>query len=71
MRLEKGNFRRFESNWHFKALSDSACKVSLHMEFEFMPGLVDAGLEKLFNASANELVDAVVEEANKRYGATK
>ena len=68
MELVEGNFDKFDAQWDFLQLTDTACKVSLHMEFEFRTGLVDLALEALFNASSNSLVDALVKRAHQVYG---
>ncbi|MCB1666065.1 MAG: type II toxin-antitoxin system RatA family toxin [Pseudomonadales bacterium] len=68
MQLVEGPFRHFGAAWHFKALSPEACKVSLEMDFDFAGGILGAALEKLFNHSANTLVDALVNRANEVYG---
>lgn len=68
MRLEEGNFSRFSSAWDFEPLSESACKISLSMEFEFGLGLMDFAGGSLFNSSASNLVDAVVKRAELLYG---
>ena len=38
------------------------------MEFDFAGGLVGMALESLFNHSANNLVDALVNRAHQLYG---
>ncbi len=68
MHLVEGPFREFGASWHFKALSPEACKVSLQMEFDFAGGIMGFALEKLFNHSANNLVEALVNRANQVYG---
>lgn len=68
MHLVEGPFRQFGASWHFKALGPNACKVSLQMEFEFAGGLMGYALEKLFNHSANNLVESLVVRANQVYG---
>ena len=68
MELVKGAFRSFSATWRFIPLADSACKVTLVMEFEFVGGLMDYAIEKLFNSSANSLVDALVARAKQVYG---
>jgi ribosome-associated toxin RatA of RatAB toxin-antitoxin module len=68
MELVEGNFSNFQARWSFDALTESACKVSLHMEFEFKSSIVDFAAEKLFSASANNLVDALVSRAHNIYG---
>lgn len=67
MRLVEGPFRHFSASWHFKELTDSASRVSLQMEFEYSGGLIGMALEKLFEHSANTLVDAVLQRAARIY----
>lgn len=69
MSLVEGPFRKFSASWHFTPLGESACKVSLQMEFDFAGGIMAFALEKLFNHYANTLVDAVVSRAQQLYGA--
>jgi len=38
------------------------------MEFDFAGGIMGFALEKLFNHSANNLVEALVNRANQVYG---
>lgn len=68
MSLVEGSFTNFAATWRFDALTESACKVSLTMEFEFKSGLVGFAAEKLFSGSANNLVDAIVQRAHEVYG---
>jgi ribosome-associated toxin RatA of RatAB toxin-antitoxin module len=69
MRLLEGPFRSFSATWHFKELAPQACKVSLQMNFEWSGSLLGAAMEKLFQHSANTLVDELVNRAHKIYGA--
>jgi ribosome-associated toxin RatA of RatAB toxin-antitoxin module len=71
MALVEGPFRKFGAAWRFQALADNACKVSLTMEFDFAGGLVGMALESLFNHSANNLVDALVNRAHELYGSAE
>jgi|SRR5690606_31638059 len=68
MSLVEGPFRSFSATWHFKALTEHACKVSLSMQFDWAGGLLGAAMEKLFQHSANTLVDEIVDRANTIYG---
>ncbi|WP_339860046.1 type II toxin-antitoxin system RatA family toxin [Pseudohongiella acticola] len=68
MSLLEGPFRRFSAIWRFDALADDACKVSLSMEFEWAGGLLGMAMEKLFQHSANTLVDELVNRAHALYG---
>ncbi len=68
MHLVEGPFKHFGASWHFKALAPGACKVSLQMEFDLAGGIVGMAMEKLFNHSANNLVEALVKRADEVYG---
>ncbi len=68
MSLMDGPFRHFDATWQFLPLSETACKVSLDMKFDWAGGMLGAAMEKLFQHSANNLVDALVERARKVYG---
>jgi len=67
MALVEGPFKAFDAVWTFKPLSDSACKISLVMEFEFSAGLVDVVLKRLFDSTSKSLVNAVCNRAEKLY----
>lgn len=64
MELEEGPFTRLHGEWRFKALTDSACKVSLILEFQFKSGLARLAANKLFTQVANNLVAATVARAD-------
>ncbi len=68
MNLVEGNFSSFSARWVFTPLTDSACKVSLEMQFEMAGGLLGLAAEKLVAASASGQVDAMVARAQKVYG---
>ncbi|WP_237132003.1 type II toxin-antitoxin system RatA family toxin [Pseudohongiella sp. O18] len=68
MKLVEGPFRSFDATWRFTSLSDSACKVSLEMHFEWSGSLLGAAMEKLFQHSANSQVDSVIARARVLYG---
>lgn len=68
MSLIEGPFKNFSAAWRFEALSADACKVSLRMDFEWAGGLLGAAMGKLFQHSANTLVDELVNRAHALYG---
>jgi ribosome-associated toxin RatA of RatAB toxin-antitoxin module len=68
MSLLDGPFKHFEATWQFQPLSEDACKVSLDMKFDWAGGMLGVAMEKLFQHSANNLVDALVNRARKVYG---
>lgn len=68
MSLEKGPFHHLEGIWRFDVLDLQACKVSLHLEFEFSNRLLGLTFGPVFNQIANSLVDAFCQRAEVIYG---
>ena len=68
MELEQGPFRQLHGIWHFKALTDKACKISLDLSFDYDGPLIKATLGPLFNQAANTLVDAFCQRAKQLHG---
>jgi ribosome-associated toxin RatA of RatAB toxin-antitoxin module len=66
--LHSGPFKRLAGSWVFKPLTDTACKVSLHLEFESNSQLMGIAATSLFSSVANNLVTALSERADKVYG---
>lgn len=67
LELVEGPFKRLEGEWGFRALSDSACKVTFWLEFEFKNRLLAMAAAKLFEHIASEQVDEIVQRARKIY----
>lgn len=67
MRLLDGPFSRFHGIWHFDALSDEACKVSLDMDFEVGNRLTGVAMAAVFKQVANMMVDSFVKRAGEIY----
>ncbi|AHI28101.1 type II toxin-antitoxin system RatA family toxin [Marinobacter similis] len=71
MNLVDGPFRNLAGRWHFKPLSDDACKVILTLEFEFTGSLSRMAFGTVFNQAAATMVDAFCKRADQLYmGAT-
>ncbi len=68
MQLKDGPFKQLQGAWIFTALSDSACKISLELEFSFASRLVDIAIAPIFTAISNAQLDAFVERAKNIYG---
>lgn len=68
MHLVNGPFKNLQGFWRFGALDDSACKVSLDLEFEFSSKLVAMTMGKVFNEIAGTLVDNFCRRADEIYG---
>jgi ribosome-associated toxin RatA of RatAB toxin-antitoxin module len=68
LELLDGPFEYFGGHWGFQALGDSACKISLKLEFKINGALLGAAASRLFDKATNNLVDAVGRRANQIYG---
>ncbi|MBL4567429.1 MAG: type II toxin-antitoxin system RatA family toxin [Porticoccus sp.] len=68
MSLQQGSFSQFSGVWSFKALTETACKVMLDLEFEFNSLSVGIASSGLFTSVANNLVDALSLRAKEVYG---
>lgn len=68
MHLVNGPFKNLDGIWLFEPLGDTACKVSLNLEFEFSSKIISVSLGPVFSKIANSLVDAFIKRADKVYG---
>ena len=68
MHLVNGPFKNLDGTWQFEPLGETACKVSLHLEFEFSSKLIGITLGPVFSKIANNLVDAFIKRAESVYG---
>jgi ribosome-associated toxin RatA of RatAB toxin-antitoxin module len=69
MQLVDGPFRKLLGGWHFIPLSDDACKVELHLDFEFTNKLVELAFGKVFKELAGNMVQAFTSRAKEVYSA--
>lgn len=69
MELVDGPFSHLSGGWHFKALDQLGCKVSLEVEFEVKNRATNQVLGRYFEQICNSLVDAFVRRAEQIYGA--
>ncbi len=68
MHLVNGPFKNLDGVWLFEPLGESACKVSLNLEFEFSSKIISVTLGPVFSKIANSLVDAFIKRADNIYG---
>lgn len=68
MELVNGPFKHLHGFWRFEALSDTACKVSLDLEYEFSSKLLGLVVGPVFNQIANSMVDSFCQRADTLYG---
>lgn len=64
MTLVDGPFDDFSGLWSVQVLADSACKVSLVLNFTLSSKVLSAATKLLFNSMADDLVDALVKRAH-------
>ncbi|MGH1487664.1 MAG: type II toxin-antitoxin system RatA family toxin [Cellvibrionaceae bacterium] len=69
MRLVEGPFSHFEGRWQFDSLQESACKVSLNLEFAFSNPILALSVGKWMQETASQQVDALCQRADVVYGA--
>lgn len=67
MELVDGPFKFLNGTWSFEALSDSASKIALDMEFEFSNKLLGLAFGKVFNQMVEQFVDAFTARAKQVY----
>jgi ribosome-associated toxin RatA of RatAB toxin-antitoxin module len=65
MTLRDGPFRQLEGRWQFHVLDESACKVTLRLEFEPQNRLLGPALSLGMQSLADRMVDDFVREADK------
>ena len=65
MNLLDGPFRRLEGHWQFHALDESACKVTLTLDFEPQSRLLTPALTLGFQGLADRMVDDFVRIADR------
>ena len=68
LELLEGPFDSFSGRWQFLALGDTACKVSLELEFKLDNRWLDAAVGKLFDSVTGNLVDSLARRAKELYG---
>lgn len=68
VRLVEGPFKHLEGYWRFDSLGESACKISLDMQYEFSSKLIGLAVGPVFSQIANTLVDSFCQRANALYG---
>ena len=70
LKLRDGPMRRLEGSWHFKPLSETACKVIFQLHYEFPSKLIDSMISPVFAHIGNSMADAFVKRAEEIYGRT-
>lgn len=66
MELRDGPFRKLSGRWQFHALDESACKVTLTLDFEPQSLLLTPALSLGMQALADRMVDDFVRVADRK-----
>ena len=70
MKLLDGPFKKLDGEWHFKALTEDACKIEFMLNYEFSNKLLDTVLGPVFSYIANSFVESFIQRAEQVYGAS-
>ena len=68
MQLVDGPFSHMGGEWTFLALSDSACKIELKLEFAFASKWLEKIVGPVFGMIGNTMVDSFHQRAKALYG---
>lgn len=65
MTLLEGPFRSLSGTWRFIPVGED-CQIQFELHYE-LTGLLSRVISPVFNVVTNKLVDAFIQEANRRY----
>ncbi len=65
LKLREGPFQSLSGYWHFTALSDSACKVELALDYSFANALLETTLGPVFATITETMVERFTERAER------
>lgn len=68
LKLVNGPFKYLHGYWQFTPLDEQACKVELHLEFEFSSKMIELAFGKVFNLVTSSMVSAFTQRAKQVYG---
>ena len=67
MSLLNGPFKSLDGLWRFTPLGDLGCKIEFTLRYEFSSSLLSTLIGPVFNRISTTLVDAFIQEADRRY----
>jgi ribosome-associated toxin RatA of RatAB toxin-antitoxin module len=65
--LVDGPFNKLTGYWQLTELSEEACKISLHLEYEFSSKVFDLAFGRVFTSLTNNMVQAFTQRAKGVY----
>lgn len=66
MTLLEGPFKSLNGTWTFTPVGDDACQIQFELHYE-LQGILSRVISPVFSTVTGKLVDAFVQEANRRY----
>ena len=66
--LVEGPFRSLDGEWRFMPLGEQGSKVSLQLNFDFMPGLISMAFQRGFKHIADHMIQEFCKRADEQYG---
>ena len=69
MQLVDGPFKKLIGGWKFIPLSQDACKIEFHLDFEFTNKLIEMAFGRIFKELALNMVQAFTMRAREVYSA--
>ncbi len=67
IRLLEGPFKSLHGTWRFQPLDKESCQIEFTLHYE-LTGLLSRLIAPVFSTVSNQLVQAFIQEADKRYG---
>lgn len=67
MELLNGPFKSLHGVWTLSALTETACKIEFHLDFEFSSGLLSKAFAPIFSQLAKDMVMAFQARARQIY----
>ena len=69
MNLVDGPFKKLIGGWKFTPLSQEACRIEFHLDFEFTNKLIELAFGRVFKELAANMVQAFTVRAKEVYSA--
>ncbi|HGE9178362.1 TPA: type II toxin-antitoxin system toxin RatA, partial [Escherichia coli] len=69
MSLVDGPFKKLIGGWKFTPLSQDACRIEFHLDFEFTNKLIELAFGRVFKELAANMVQAFTVRAKEVYSA--